>query len=407
MNGVVLMKKILKIAGIALLALVIVSASALFFFLRSLGPEEPGELTEDPDFQIPAPPAKDERVNVLVMGTDLGDPTNSRAPSRTDTMILASFDPEENRADLISLPRDTRVAIKGKGLDKLGHAHAYGGAALAMDTVSKFLGIDVHYYFKIDYAGFRQFIDNLGGVRVNVPFDMNYSDPCDNPPLRINLKKGWQTLNGEKALQYVRNREGYPDGDLGRIRAQQALIDSVIDKVLSAGTILRLPAIADTLSNHLSTNMTPAEMSKYAFRAAGIRKESINMYRLPGDDKYINGISYFLYDEKQTRDLVSVVFGKPEAGNGTVKVEVLNGSGVAGLAARVGDMLKGEGFDVISVGNADGTEYSNTRVYDRKGQGDNAKKVAEILDVERYQVDVDEEAKADVTVILGKDRSNL
>lgn len=311
------MKRIFKIAGLALLVLVIVSASALFFFLKSLSPEEPGDETEEFEFTIPAPPAKDERVNVLVMGTDLGDPTDNKAPSRTDTMILASFDPEEDKVDFISLPRDTRVEIKGRGLDKLGHAHAFGGAALAMDTVSNLLDVDVHYYFKINYAGFRKFIDNIGGVRVNVPEDVDYHDPYDNPPLHISLKKGWQTLNGEKALQYVRNRD-YPDADLGRIRAQQALIESVIDKVLSAGTILRLPAIADTLSSNLSTNMTPTEMGKYAFRAASIKKESINMYRIPGDDKYIGGISYFLYDERQTKELVASVFGKGEKDKGDI-----------------------------------------------------------------------------------------
>ncbi|MGI6698243.1 MAG: LCP family protein [Clostridia bacterium] len=401
------MKKFFKIAGVVILALVIVVASAVFFFLNSLGPEQPEDVAEDPEFQMPEPPEKDERVNVLVMGTDLGDPTDSRAPSRTDTMILASFDPKEKKLDLISLPRDTRVEIKGKGLDKLGHAHAYGGVGLAMDTVSNFLDIDVHYYFKIDYAGFRKFIDNLGGVRVNVPFDMNYYDPYDNPPLRINLKKGWQTLNGEKALQYVRNREGYPNGDIGRIQAQQALIDAVIDKVLSAGTILRLPALADTLSSHLSTNMTPSEMSKYAFRAAGINKESINMYRIPGDAKYINGISYFLHDEKKTRELISMVLGKPDSEDGMVKVEVLNGSGVTGLAAKVGDMLKDKGCDVIKVGNAEGTEYSSTYIYDRKGNGEKAKRIAEILDVNEYKVELDDKTNADVTVILGKDKSNL
>ncbi len=398
------MKKFLRIAGIVFLALVIVLASALFFFLRSINPDEGTMVEEFPEVE---PPKKDERVNVLILGADLGDPLDSRAPSRTDTMMLASFEPEEKKVDLISLPRDTRVNIKGKGLDKLGHAHAYGGTALAMDTVSKFLDIDVHYYLKIDYAGFRKFIDNLGGVRVNVPFDMNYRDPFDNPPLHINLKKGWQTLNGEKALQYVRNREGYPNADIGRIQAQQALIDAVIDKVLSAGTILRLPVLADTLSSHLSTNMTPGEMSKYAFRAAGINKESINMYRIPGDSKYIDDIWYFLHDEKQTEELVSLVFGKPGEDSGTVKVEVLNGSGVDGLAAKVGNALKEKGYEIVRIGNVDGTEYSNTHVYDRKGNGDNAEKIAGILDVDKYQVDLDDKANADITVILGKDKSDF
>ncbi len=398
------MKKFVKIAVIVFLAIVIVLASALFFFLNAIGEDSTSDRTAEVEFTIPDPPKKDERVNVLVLGVDVGNPMDTRAPSRADTMILASFDPEGKKLDLISLPRDTRVNIKGKGLEKLGHANAYGGAALAMETIGSFLDIDVHYYISIDYTGFRKFVDNLGGVRVNVPFDMDYYDPYDNPPLRIDIPKGWQTLNGEKALQYVRYREGYKNGDIGRIEAQQAFMDATIDKILSAGTILRLPALADTLSSHLKTNMTPSDMGKYAFRAAGIDKESITMYRLPGDSEYIDGISYFLYDEQKTEELVSLIFNKEDR----VKVEVLNGSGVAGLASKVGDMLKEKGYDVVRIGNAESSaEYTSTHIYDRKGQGDNAKEIAEILDVEEFKVERDDDAIADVTVILGKDSSNL
>lgn len=397
------MKRFLKITAIMLFAIIIVVASALFFFLNAIGEDNTNDPEGEVEFTIPDPPEKDERVNVLVMGVDLGSPENGKAPSRSDTMILASFEPKEKKLDLISLPRDTRVNIKGKGLDKLGHAHAYGAAPFAMETVGDFLDIDVHYYFSIDYAGFRKFVDNLGGVRINVPFDMDYSDPYDNPPLRINLKKGWQTLNGEKALQYVRNREGYPNGDLGRIEAQQAFMDAVIDKVLSAGTILRLPALADTLSSHMRTNMTAADMGKYAFRAAGIEKESINMYRIPGDSEYINGVSYFLYDEQKTQELVSTIFDKKES----VRVEVLNGTGVSGLASKVGDMLEEREYEVVRVGNADHDEYGKTLIYDRKGRGDYAKEIAEILDVKEYKVERDDDSIADVTIILGEDSSSL
>jgi LCP family protein required for cell wall assembly len=298
------MKKLLKIAAVIFISLLVVMASATYFFLKNIedtGQETPGEFTDIPD-----PPKKNERTNVLLLGVDAGDPTDKKAPKRSDTIILASFDPEKKTLDIISIPRDTRVAIKGHGNDKAGHAHAFGGPSLAMDTIGNMLNIDIHYYFSINYQGFKQFIDNLGGVRMNVPKDMNYYDPNDNPPLIIDLKKGWQTLNGEKALQLVRYRE---NGDIGRIQTQQLFIDAVIDKVLSAGTILRLPAIAQTLSNHLSSNMSPSEMSKYAFKAAGIGKDDIKMYSIPGDSKYINGISYFIYDEQKTDDLVTSIFG--------------------------------------------------------------------------------------------------
>lgn len=403
------MKKVLKILALALVVILIVMASATYFFLKHINDNDiAGNPDDNPDFSIPDPPKKDERVNVLVMGVDVGDPTNKKAPSRSDTMILASFDPDDKILDFISIPRDTKVKIKGHGEDKIGHAHAFGGPALAMETVGDLFGIDVHYYFRLDYQGFKKFVDNLGGVRVNVPMDMEYYDPYDDPPLYISLKKGWQTLNGEKAIQLVRYRKGYQNGDIGRIETQQAFMSAVIDKVLSAGTILRLPVLAETLSTHLSTNMTPSEMSKYAFKAAGINKEDINMYQLPGDSTYIENVSYFIYDPKKTKDLVATVLkDKEDDAEAQVKVEVLNGSGVDGLAGKVAEILENEGFSVVSIGNADGMNYSTTRVYDRKGKEDNAQRVAKAINISSFEVDLDEKSSADVTIILGKDKSNL
>lgn len=402
------MKKFLKVMALTFIIILIVTASATYFFLKNISDYSDDTDPGTPEFPIPEPPKKNERVNVLVLGVDAGDPTDKKAPKRSDTLILASFDPEGKKLDFISIPRDTRVKIKGHGNDKIGHAHAFGGPALAMDTVSKFLGIDVHYYFRIDYQGFKKFVDNLGGVRVYVPMDMEYHDPYDNPPLHISLKKGWQTLNGEKAIQLVRYRHGYQNGDIGRIEMQQAFMNAVIDKVLSVGTILRLPALAGTLSTNLSTNMTPSEMNKYAFKAAGINKEDINMYRIPGDSKYIDGISYFIYDKQKTDDLVATIFGDGRDNEeGQVRVEILNGSGVEGLAARVAKMLESEGFEIVRIGNVDGMEYSSTHVYDRKGKEENAQKVAKVIDIKNYEVDIDDKVNADVTIILGKDKSNL
>jgi len=397
------MKKFLKIAAVMFLSFIIIFASAVFVFFNLIYKEPSNNSNDEPVLEVPQP-KKDERVNVLLMGVDTGDPTDKNAPKRSDTMILASFDPVEKKLDLISIPRDTRVSIKGKGLDKIAHANAYGGPELAMDTVSNLFGVDVHYYFRVDYEGFKKFVDNLGGVRVYVPMDMEYHDPYDDPPLHISLKKGWQTLNGEKAIQFVRYRKGYQNGDIGRVEAQQAFMNAVIDEVLSAGTILRLPKMAQALSSHLGTNMSPSEMAKYAFEAAGINGEDIKMHRLTGEAKYVEGISYFIYDKQKTKEMIVSIF---DGVDNTIKIEVLNGSGVNGLAGRVASMLEKKGFDVIEVGNADGMEYSNTHVYDRKGNAEKAQKVVEAIDVNTFKVDINDNNDADVTIILGKDKSNL
>ncbi len=386
-----------------MISFTIIFASAVFVFVSLIHEELPENSDSIPDWEIPEP-KKDERVNVLLLGVDAGDPTDKNAPKRSDTMVLASYDPVGKKVDLISIPRDTRVMIKGRGYDKIAHAHAFGGPSLAMETVSNFLGVDVHYYFRIDYEGFKKVVDSLGGIRVNVPMDMEYHDPYDNPPLHISLKKGWQTLNGEKAIQFVRYRKGYENGDIGRVEAQQAFMSAMIDKVLSAGTILRMPLLAQTLASHLSTNMGLSEMKKYAFDAAGIKREDIKMHRIEGEAKYVDGISYFIYDKQKTEELVASIFGGTDS---TIKVEVLNGSGVNGLAGRVASMLEKQGFEVVNIGNADGMEYSSTHVYDRKGRGDKAKKVANALSINTYKVEINEDNDADVTIILGKDKSNL
>lgn len=396
------MKRFLKITAAVFLSFIIIFASAVFVFYTMIY-EPPSSENDNPVFDYPQP-KKNERVNVLLLGVDAGDPTDNKAPKRSDTMVLASFDPVDKKLDLISIPRDTRVSIEGRGNDKIAHAHAYGGPELAMDTVSNLFGVDIHYYVRIDYEGFKKVVDSLGGVRVYVPMDMEYHDPYDDPPLHISLKKGWQNLNGEKAIQFVRYRKGYQNGDIGRVEAQQAFMNAVMDKVLSAGTIVRLPLLAKPLASHLSTNMSFDEMSNYAFRAAGIKKENIKMHRLIGEAKYIDGISYFIYDKQEIKEMIASIFDELD---NTIKVEVLNGSGVNGLAGRVASMLEKQGFEVIEIGNADGMEYSSTHVYDRKGKGENARKVAKVINVNGYKVDINEKNDADVTVILGKDKSNL
>ncbi len=145
-----------------------------------------------------------------MMGVDAKDVRQSKG-TRTDTMMLMKVNFETGKIDLLSLPRDTRVLVRGKE-DKLNHAHAYGGTSLTMATVREFLNIDLDYYVKVDYKAVKAIVEAIGGVEIDVPQRMRYSDPTADPPLNINLYPGLQVLDGEGAHDFLRYRSGYKEG---------------------------------------------------------------------------------------------------------------------------------------------------------------------------------------------------
>lgn len=246
-----------------------------------------------------------KRINILLIGVDDGeDPAN---PSkRSDTLMVVSLNPEEGTMSLLSIPRDTRVNIPGhKGLDKINAAYAYGGADLTVDTVQRFLGVPINYHVVIDWQGFIKVIDILGGVDLYVENDMNYRDPYAN--LQINLKQGYQHLDGEKAGQYVRFRHDEL-GDIGRVQRQQRFLKALSNEMMQMGTILKLPAIASTLSQYVETDMTTVAMLKAANSLKSFKTGSLQAEMVPGDFATIDGLSYWVPDKEQTKKLVERMF---------------------------------------------------------------------------------------------------
>ncbi|WP_035162885.1 LCP family protein [Caloranaerobacter azorensis] len=250
-----------------------------------------------------------ERINVLLLGLE---------GPRTDTIIFASFDPATKKVDLISIPRDTyfyRVGYKNADERKINAVYGDSGVKGTIKAVETVLGgVPIHHYVKVTYSGVEKIVDSLGGVEVNVPFDMDYDDPTAKPPLHIHLKKGRQILDGKKAIQFLRFRKnndktvGYPDGDLGRIRAQQQFIKSAIKKSLS----FRLPVVAQTCFKYIKTDMSLTDILLYVSKAIGIKTEDISMTTLPGRAIYksIGGkkVSYFAYDPKQVKELMMKLY---------------------------------------------------------------------------------------------------
>jgi LCP family protein required for cell wall assembly len=246
-----------------------------------------------------------KRVNILIIGIDDGEDKDN--PSRrSDTLMLASINPEDGTIKLLSIPRDTRVNILGhKGPDKISHAYAYGGVDLTVQTVQRFLSVPINYYVAVDWRGFIKMIDILGGVDLYVENNMDYEDPYAD--LEIHLKKGYQHLDGKKAGQYVRFRHDEL-GDIGRVQRQQRFLKALTNEMMQMGTILKLPAIASTLSQYVDTNMNTMSMLKLANSLKNFKEGSLHTEMLPGNFATIEGLSYWVPDSEQTKKLVERMF---------------------------------------------------------------------------------------------------
>ncbi|WP_313756913.1 LCP family protein [Tissierella sp.] len=255
----------------------------------------------------------ENEILFLMMGVDANG-TSEYKNIRTDTMMLFKVNFQSGEINLLSIPRDTRVLVKGKK-DKINHAHSYGGPELTMRTVRDFLNLDVDYYVKVDYNAVMKIVDAIGGVEIDVPFDMKYKDNTPGyPPLNINIKEGLRVLDGKNAHDFLRWRKNnsrtvqYPEGDVGRIKAQQMFMRELIKQTLKPKNIIKIPFLIETYINNVETNISTKEILKGAKLASKIDIDSIKTDIIPGEGKTVGGTSYYIYDEAQTEELVRNIF---------------------------------------------------------------------------------------------------
>jgi len=240
-----------------------------------------------------------KRFNVLVVGLE---------HYRTDTIMVASYDMENKTADLISIPRDTyypRNAEDSPELKKINAVYAKDGIEGLTAIVQDMLGIPLEKYVIIEYEAVVSCVDLLGGVEVNVPFHMEYSDPYDDPPLAIDIPEGNQILNGEQSLKFLRFRKGYANQDLGRIEAQQQFLKSAAKKALG----LQLPALIKEAYSYVETNVTVTDILSMAGDIVGFSPENINSNTLPGLETPLEGLSFYIPDENNIKNMVYTMYG--------------------------------------------------------------------------------------------------
>lgn len=309
-------KKSNKVAAFIIFVLIISCAAfyAYRYLLSFSGPSSVGE----GEIKTKAV-KKNEPVNLLLMGVDIGDPKSKSIddPKRTDTLILINYDPIIDEINMVSIPRDTLIKINGKNF-KINSAHAIGGVNYTIEAVEQLLDLDINYYGKVDYRGFQEVIDAIGGIDMKINRRMDYDDPSQN--LSIHFKKGEMAhLDGEKAEEFFRWRKnndgtGLADGDIGRIENQHLLIEKVIDKIKSPTSAAK---ILPVIPKYVETNMKPEDIIKYGYLLSRIEKDKINITTLKGDTGYIDDLSYFMYDRKQNKELLGKLHNSSESLNET------------------------------------------------------------------------------------------
>lgn len=259
--------------------------------------------------------AKD-KATIMIMGVDERDDD----VGRSDTLMIASIDPKTNQASLLSVPRDTRVKIKGHGFDKVNAAYAYGKEKLSQDTVENLLGVNIDHYVIINTKSFKKIIDAIGGIDIDVPKRMHYEDPWDDDGgLIIDFQPGMQHMDGAKAVTYVRYRD--EEGDLGRIRRQQDFMRACMDKIVSPAIIPKLPSVIKEVMDSIQTDLTFRQLLEFAGTLKQSKENGLKTDMVPGRPLYIDGVSYWIPNLNKLRMTVADTLGVSLSGKYKTKME--------------------------------------------------------------------------------------
>lgn len=405
----------------------------------------------------------EDQINILLLA--IGGEGHS-GENLADTIMIAAIKPKEGKVALFSLPRDLYVQIPGdQAYSKLNAIHAYGearkkdgGPDLITGKVEEITGLKIHYFARVDFTAFKKIVEAIGGVNIHIA--NGFTDYFH----KIAFPTGTETMNGDRALAYVRARyvEGPEGGDFKRTARQQQMLIAIRDKVFSVNTALNFNAvngIINSLSENIRTNMQLWEMKRFFELARQIDTHDIKSVVLStgpkgvlvGDTVVLGGVPASIlktrtgdYSEIQTlaKNVFTDNVGKvvdeavatgsadaavpspdnadalasgapvPAASPSTTPettkatVEVRNGTATTGLAKKIGDQLTAQGYKVLAVGNAKSKNETKTIVYSPKvTQADSAQNIASLLTASsKADLPANEDStKADILIILGSD----
>ncbi|WP_077328582.1 LCP family glycopolymer transferase [Virgibacillus siamensis] len=231
-------------------------------------------------------------LNILLLGVDQrpGD------GGRSDALMVLSLKPDENKMQIVSIPRDTRTMIVGKGYeDKINHAYAFGGTDMSIATVENLLDIELDYYVEMNMQGLSQMVDAVGGITVNNPLDW-YDEGYYKKG--YHYEKGQIHLNGPQTMGYVRMRHLDPRGDFGRTQRQRQVIQAIIDKGASISSVGKIGDMLDVLGNNMTTNLDFDDMKSLMLHYRGVR-ENVVSYMIEGNGTNIGGTYYLIVPDEE------------------------------------------------------------------------------------------------------------
>ncbi|MGY1641370.1 LCP family protein [Geodermatophilus sp. SYSU D00703] len=385
-------------------------------------------------------------TNVLLVGNDSRASASAEQREQlntgddsglnTDTMILVHIPADGSRASFVSFPRDSYVDIPGYGKDKLNAAYAYGynneapadapeadrqaaGARLLIQTISQLSGLQIDHYAEVDLLGFFNLSNVVGGVEVNL------CEPAKDKFSGVDLPAGQQTISGEQALAFVRQRHGLPRGDFDRIVRQQTFIAGMVRKMLSENVLLDpgkqrrlVEAAAGSLTVDDSLDLFDLAAQMQSVTAGSIEFQTIPYVGTARDEQDRSIIQ--LEDQETLYDFFAQLSADPQeqeaaptseaapatADPSEVTLDVYNGSGTAGLAASAAAALGGAGFTVAATGNADSSDYETTEIRYAAGDEALARAVAAVIPGAKTTKSEDA-ATGTLQLVLGSDFNGI
>ena len=379
----------------------------------------------------------------------LGISTDQENVELTDTIMVASYNPNTQKATLLSIPRDTYTGknpARATAYEKINSLYnRKGDAQTTLDAVNEITGLDIEYYVVVKTEALIELVDVIGGVTFDVPIDMNYDDTSQD--LHIHLKAGEQKLDGDKAEQLVRFRHNnngtsypaeYGDNDIGRMRTQREFIMQVLKQTLKPENIFKLGQILDVAKENVITNIDFNVAKDYIPYAVEFNTDNLLTDILPGttpDWRKTNNVSIFVVNKKETEKLIQELFYDRDiqeteteenletnsASNTTnttnetntsnsntstskksIKIEVLNGSGESKTLQKVVDELTGAGYKVTRTGSTNTT--TRTTIIDKKNvKSSILQNIKEVMGTGSISTSESSSSKVDITIVIGKD----
>lgn len=375
---------------------------------------------------------KEIKVLILGISTDLDS-------ELTDTIMVASYNPNTQKANLLSIPRDTftgkntKRAVASQKINSLYNINKTPEKTLA--AVNELTGLDIKYYVVVKTEALIKLVDAIGGVTFNVPIDMKYDDTSQD--LHIDLKAGEQLIDGNKAEQLLRFRHNnyqkgvgmtsypseYGDNDFGRMRTQRDFIIATLKQTLKPSNIFKIGQILEIANKNVETNLELSFIKDYVPYAVEFDTENIKSATLPGttpDVKDTNGVSIFVADKTASKELIQSMFYEDESNENNdentvanttttntttskeITVELLNGSGDKSKAEEAKKLLENAGYKVKKTGST--STIAKTVITNKKDvTDDNLRGIKETLGTGNISTNKSSTSLVDVSIIIGKD----